>query len=211
MLWELPETGGFCEQVWAPSRPRAVRTSQEMLSLALRALPAAHRRSHLEGQLDRCLSRSPLPAAVWWGAGGEGHSPAPDDGWAGAACSGPECEPSTAAEDRAVDWGWLHRHRMVPDLERSLSLAACDWRRERAEGRRSVLNQPFLGRSELPSLRRAQCFSFPPPCCCWERASLGQPLPDGQPPHPLEARLPLCTKLHPGATLQKSQQSGTPP
>lgn len=65
---------------------------------------------------------------------------------------------------------------MVPDLERSLSLAACDWRRELAEGRRSVLNQPFLGLSELPSLRRAQRFSFPPPCCCWERASLGQPL-----------------------------------
>lgn len=127
-------------------------------------------------------SRTPVPfpvspsPAVRWGAVGEGHSPAPGDGWAGAPGSGPECEPSTAAEDRAVGWGWLHRHRW------SLTLRGpCPWQPvigggSWAEGRRSVLNQPFLGLSELPSLRRAQRFSFPPPCCCWERASLGQPL-----------------------------------
>lgn len=72
---------------------------------------------------------------------------------------------------------------MVPDLERSLSLAACDWRRELAEGRRSVLNQPFLGRSELPSLRRAQCFSFPPSLLLLGKGLSG-PAPLGRPAAP---------------------------
>lgn len=77
MLWELPETRGLCEKVWVPSRPRAVRTSQEMLSLVLRALLAGPRRSHLEGQSDPCAFPGlPFPRSTVGGCGG-GTQPRP--------------------------------------------------------------------------------------------------------------------------------------
>lgn len=178
--------------------------SQKTLSLACRALVAAPEELTPQGQWDPGVFPGAPPPQ--WGrpaAGPRGRDTAPPGTVAGQAppSSGPERDPQCCCGEQGGLLGPAAQILMVPDLERSLSLPACDWRKELAAGGRGrlVLIQPFLGqaRASFPPRRPALLLSAS--LLLWGRASVGQPLQDGQRPHPLEAGLPLCTRLHPGA------------